>query len=388
MRPGLDKTRLWLFHGVNIAMLSIGCRSRFPIFVSILLSVGLTVALSGCGGSNGSSSHTTSSGLWVPNFFPSNMTGFSSKLSRTSGAPVATITNFNGNIIQPQEVLFDKKGNLWITNCSDLTLGAGTLTEYTAHQVSQFSKNPSADPAVVLSDGGSFESLDCPYGEAFDSKGNLWVSNKFGADLVEFTPAQLQIGGAPLPNTTIFSTSFGRPEGIQFDASGTLWIADIQSSEIFGFKAATLAAAEGTVATIAPDIINSSASISAPADVVVLPSGDQWVANFGSDTLLQFAASDVAASGSPTPIVTLSSATVTTPTGSSLSLDGPQGVVFDRAGNLWVSNAESDNTGSIAEITKAQIAASGNPNPKVFLDSDPNGLNLNDPVLLSFGPNP
>src|SRR5271157_4826254 len=116
-----------MFHGGDPAMLCVSRNERFPAYFSMLL-LGLVVAVGGCGGSGGSSTHTTSSsGLWVPNFFSNNMTAFTSKLVKTSGEPVATITNVNGNIIQPEEVLFDKKGNLWITNCSDLNIGVGTI---------------------------------------------------------------------------------------------------------------------------------------------------------------------------------------------------------------------------------------------------------------------
>jgi streptogramin lyase len=374
--------------GVDIAMLSVSRSTRLQACVSMLLAIGLAVAVTGCGGgSDNGSPHTTSSGLWVPNFSSNSVTGFGSKLFKTSGAPLASAFNGNQAIVQAEQVLFDKKGNLWITSCSDLNFGAGTIAGYSARQVRQLSSNTSPDPQVLLTDDGSFGIFNCPYGEAFDSKGNLWVTNLFGSDVVEFTPSQLEAGGAPTPNTKIFSTNFENLEGIQFDASGTLWIADISASQIFGFKAATLAAVEGTTVTIAPDIINSSANINAPADVVVAPSGNQWVANLGADTVLEFAAADVAASGSPTPIVTLSSTAVTTPSGTALSLDAPQGLLFDKHGNLWVSNALSDNAGSIAEFSKAQQAASGSPSPAIFLDSDPDGLNMNDPVLFSFGPN-
>jgi secreted PhoX family phosphatase len=352
------------------------------------LAVSLLVGVMGCGGgSSGSITQNTAQGLWVPNFLGASVTAFSSKLLKSSGTPAATITNENDVMVQPEQVLFDKKGNLWITNCSDSTIGAGTIAKYTAHQVSQFSTNPSPNPEVLLTDDGSFNIFDCPYGEAFDSNGNLWVTNRFGLDLVEFTPSQLAVGGAQIPNTIIFSDDFGAPEGIQFDTSGTLWIADLATSQILGFKAATLTAAEGTSTIVSPDIVNSSTSLDAPADVLVEKSGNQWIANFGGNNLLEFAATDVAASGSPSPIVTLSGTTVMAPTGPALSLDSPQGLAFDKSGNLWASNALSDNEGSVAEFTHDQIATSGSPTPKVFLDSDPDGLNMDDPALISFGRN-
>ena len=101
--------------------------------------------------------------------------------------------------------------------------------------------------------------------------------------------------------------------------------------------------------------------------------------------MIKFAAGDVAMSGSPTPVVVLSPTLVSTPPGSSFSLDCPQGLSFDKSGNLWVSNALSDNAGSIVEFTPDQLT-SGSPVPAIFLDSNPAGTNLSQPALFTFGP--
>jgi streptogramin lyase len=364
-------------------------RDASPSSWLLLVTMSLLIGAAGCGGSDNSSSRTSSaSGLWIPNFNSSSITVISAKLSKVSGTPTAGATNENAAILSPEEVLFDKRGNLWITACSDPVYGLGSILKYSAKQVSQFAKNLSPDPEVTITDDGTAGLVDCPYGEAFDSSGNLWIANRFGSDLAEFTPDQLEVGGAPIPNTRIYSTNFAAPEGIQFDSAGNLWIADTQAGAIFGLKAATLAAAEGTDATITPDIINSSLSLFGPTDVVIDSSGNQWVANFSRNNVLEFAAADVAMSGSPNPIVVLTGTTVMTEgRGSALSIDGPQGLLFDKKGNLWVSNALSDNSGSIAQFNTAQIGSTGSPVPKVFLDSDVNGLNMDVPTLISFGPN-
>jgi sugar lactone lactonase YvrE len=353
----------------------------------LIASLGLLVAACGGGGSSGAvPAPTAPPGLWVPNFFGANVVAFDARQRAQSGTPNPALTNKSAAIDSPEEALFDASGNLWITSCSDPVIGAGAIMEFTSDQLKNLKKDPTPNPNVILSDDGSFNIFGCPYGQAFANDGSLWASNRFSADLVNFTPSQLSVGGVQFPNTKIVSSSFGNPEGIQFDAAGTLWVADIEESEIFGFKAATLAAAQGTLADLTPDIINSSASLNGPADVFIDPAGNQWVSNCLGDTVVEFAASDVAASGSPTPVVVLNSTSVSTPPGASFSLDCPEGVVFDKSGNLWVSNAVSDNFGSIVEFTPDQLTASGSPVPNIFLDSDPAGDNLNQPALFSFGP--
>jgi hypothetical protein len=350
--------------------------------IVLVTALGFSAAACGGGGSGSSGPPSSHRGLWVPNFFSFTVTAFNADQIAKSGAPNPALTNESALIDSPEEALFDGAGNLWLTNCSDSILGAGTILEFTSDQLKNLSHDPDPNPNVILTDDGSFNIFGCPYGETFGSDGSLWASNRFSADLINFTPSQLSAGGAQFPNTKIVSSNFSQLEGIQFDSAGTLWVADFANSDVYGFKAATLAAAEGTTADLVPDIINSSASINGPTDVLVDSSGNQWVSNCFGDTVLEFAASDIASSGSPTPIVVLSATSV----GASSSLDCPEGLDFDKKGNLWVSNAISDNFGSIVEFTPSQITTSGNPVPHIFLDSNSAGTNLNQPALFTFGP--
>jgi hypothetical protein len=363
-------------------------RSRKTDLWMIVLVAALGFGAAACGGGSGGGGPPPSSqaGLWVPNFFDFTVTAFNSSQRSKSGSPNSALTNESDSIDSPEETLFDGAGNLWLTNCSDQILGAGTILEFTSDQLKNLSHDPAPNPNVILTDDGSFDIFGCPYGETFGSDGSLWASNRFSADLINFTPSQLSAGGTQYPNTKIVSSNFGQLEGIQLDLAGTLWVADFANSDVYGFKAATLAAAEGTTADLVPDIINSSASINGPADVLVDSSGNQWVSNCYGDTVLEFAASDIASSGSPTPMVVLSATSVNTPPGTSFSFDCPQGLRFDKKGNLWVSNAISDNFGSIVEFTPSQITTSGSPVPHIFLDSNSAGTNLNQPTLFTFGP--
>ena len=130
--------------------------------------------------------------------------------------------------------------------------------------------------------------------------------------------------------------------------------------------------------------------------------------------MLEFAASSLTGSGAITPAATatITATTVTTTTGSTESIYGPEGLAFDKSGDLWVANWTSDNYGSLAEFTRKQLAAvvgggspvavgsatdstktrgqtvvaSSGPSPKVFLDSNPTGSNIDAPLLITFGP--
>ena len=326
-------------------------------------------------------------GLWVPNLFAPSVTEFDPPSRAVSGNPSPQFSNESKFLLLPAGLAFDSSQNLWVSNCSDFTFGTGAIAEFTAAQLADLGNNNAPIPNTTLLDDGSLTILNCPWGAQFDAAGNLWITNRSLPNLVSYSPAQLAVGGALTPDTTITSTSFDSPRGISFDASANLWIVENQNQQILGYKAATLATALGHSGQVNPDIIISSPSFGDPRAITFNSTGDLWLAD-GSGKLLKFAAADLPAGGALTPTVVITATPVVTLDGVALSLDLPDGLAFDPAGNLWVANLDSDNAGSLAEFTPIQLTSSGNPPPAVFLDSDVFGTNIHQPSLLTFGPIP
>jgi hypothetical protein len=328
-------------------------------------------------------------GLWVPNLFGPTVNEFDPPSRAVSGNPEPQFFNASPALLLPAGAAFDSSQNLWVTNCIDIAFGAGQITEFTAAQLADLGNNSAPVPNTALIDNGTFTILDCPWGEQFDAAGNLWVANRVLANLISFTPAQLAAGGAQTPDTKITSTSIADPRAIVFDASANLWIVENANKQILGYKAATLAAALGHSGVVNPDIVISSSGF----DFIDLraiafdASGDLWIAD-ATGKLLEIAAADLTVSGSPAPVVQINPTTVMTADGFASSLDGPDGLAFDASGDLWVSNLQSDNAGSVVEFTPSQLSETGNPSPAVFLDSDIFGTNIQSPALLTFGPIP
>src|SRR5580704_1895829 len=326
-------------------------------------------------------------GLWVPNLFGPSVNEFDPPARAVSGNPPPQFSNESAFLLLPAGLAFDSSQNLWVSNCSDFVFGTGAIAEFTAAQLANLGSNSMPDPNTTLLDDGSLTILGCPWGEQFDAAGNLWVTNRTIPDLVSYSPAQLAVGGALTPDTTITSTSFDSPRSIAFDASANLWIVENQNQEILGYKAATLATALGHSGQVNPDIIISSSSFGDPRAIAFDAGGNLWLTD-ATGKLLKFAAADLAMSGTPTPTVIITATPVVTLDGIALSLDFPEGIAFDAAGNAWVANLENDNAGSLAEYTPAQLATSGSPSPAVFLDSDIFGTNIHQPAQLTFGPIP
>ncbi len=161
---------------------------------------------------------------------------------------------------------------------------------------------------------------------AFDGAGNLWVS-QFGGMLYHYDASQLASSGTPTPSLSIDASSYGNLSGLAFDAAGDLWVAVGIGNKLLQFTPAQLAAG----GTPTPPVVISATpggSLLTPIGMAFDPAGNLWVANHGGVSLVKFAASQLAASGSPTPAVTITN-----------GLSNPFGIAFDASGNLWVADS-------------------------------------------------
>jgi DNA-binding beta-propeller fold protein YncE len=84
-----------------------------------------------------------------------------------------------------------------------------------------------------------------------------------------------------------------------------------------------------------------------PTGMAIDSSGDLWVANQLSGTVVEYSPAELA-QASPAPTVTI-------------HVEGAGGVAFDPSGNLWASInfATAPVTGAVEEFTKAELAKSG-----------------------------
>ncbi len=260
---------------------------------------------------------------------------------------------------------FDAVGDMWIAN-----LDSNTLVEFTA---SQLASSGTPTPAVTISQNGT--SLDSPGSVAIDGSGDLWALNESGSTLVEYTPSQIAASGSPMPAVTISAngTSLDAPYGFAFDVSGNLWVANNDGNTLVEFTPSQLAASGDP--TPAVTISATGSSIGSPSGVAFDAAGDLWLTNSGNSTLVEFTPNQLAASGSPMPAVTISA--------NGSSLDAPYSLAFDAAGNLWVPNFDSD---SLVEFTPHQLASSGDPTPSNTISGANTGMNGPGGVVIQKAP--
>lgn len=224
------------------------------------------------------------------------------------------------------------------------------------------SGSPTADVLISNADG--------PNGLAFDANGNLWVSLLFTEELAMYTPAQLATTGSPPPQVVIGSdgTSLRQGYAIAFDASGNLWVANAFDNRLEMFTPAQLT----TSGSPTPSVVLTNATLNNPLGMAFDGAGALWVASSDADAVVRFTPNQLTVGGAATASVTL--------TATGASLDRPEGLAFDANGNLWVVNEGVADT--LVKFTPAQLAASGSPVPDVTISD--NGGALADPAGLAF----
>lgn len=283
-------------------------------------------------------------------------------------APASTLSDDGSGVFAyPIDGALDASGDLWAPS-----FRGADVVEYTKRQL--IDGGPQAPAVRITADSAG--SLSLPSGAAFDASGNLWVTDD-NDTVLEYTKAQLATGGAQVPAITLrsdSSSSIAGPDGLGFDSSGNLWVANFDQNTVVEFAKAQLGAdgAPTPAVTLSSD---DAESLSEPDALTFDRHGDLWVTN-GEDgnTVVEYTPNQFV-TGAPAPLVTISS-------DAAGSLNGSDQAQFDAAGDLWVADFEPlGNSGSVVEFTPSQLASSGSPTPVDTIGGDATGLS-NPWVLL------
>lgn len=327
--------------------------------------------------------------LWVAN--GTNVVEFSpSQLVNGTSDPAPHLAINSSVFGAPQGVTFDTFGNLWVIDGGTVATG-GTVRpamyEFTVQQLSNLGTNAAPTPAVTISSA----SFKFPQQAAFDYKGNLWVTDNGSNEVYVFTAKQLGTTSmTAVPAVSITSTpAFNGPLGIAFDYKGDLYIANNATTTIYGFSATSLPAvspsstAATTAALIPSETLsdNGSGSIQAPWALTFDAYGNLWSSNANApNTVVEFTPAQIRGTGSPTPAITLASATVS----SKATLVAPNGIAFDEYGDLVAASAATPFGLAGYGPEQLQTNPTAAPTPDVFLVGS--ATTLNAPAGVAFGP--
>ena len=181
-------------------------------------------------------------------------------------------------------------------------------------------------------------------GTAFDSAGNMWVTDYINQKILKFTAAQLA-SGASVPAVTISTQK--EPWGIAFDTHGNLWVAFYNGNYVLRYAASDVAAWSGALTDPAPAL--SIATPIGPLGLAFDSQGNLWIAGFDLPQTYEVDAAQLSGTGSIVPTDSLMSA----------FLEHGSALAFDRAGNLW----EGTESGYIVSYTAAQLSAASHGEP-------------------------
>jgi streptogramin lyase len=256
--------------------------------------------------------------VWVPNYFSSTLSEFSS-----NGVPMTGSPYTQAGLDNPTSVAIDEYGNAWAAN-------------YNGDDVSEFNSNGqkiSTPPGWV---GGG---LNKPYGIAIDNVGHAWIANFGGNSLSEFS-SSLSFGLAISPSSGFGSDTLVGPAGIATDTSGNVWTVN--------YTAATASIAEAVPSSLPGQpptfALFTSGGLNSPYGVAIDGAGNVWATNRGGNgSISEFTSAGQPVSGSPF---------------SGGGVNGPYGIAIDGAGNVWTAN-NGGNSNSISEFNSSGTAISG-----------------------------
>ena len=269
-------------------------------------------------------------------------------------------------LLSPEGIAFDSSGNLWVADA-----GNGRVLEFKA----PLSTDEKA--SIVLGEPNFNTTTECfgeevipasclstPTGLAFDSSGNLWVSDSTDSRVVEFkTPfttgenASMVLGQpnlttgenpdqVPTPSNFNPGSALG---GMAFDSAGNIWVTDTGFYRVLEFRApfsmgesaSTVLGWSNFTAGMFEQTPPTASSLAGPMDVHFDSSGNLWVADEHNNRIVEFkppfsngeAAS--AAIGQPNT-TTFNGLCIVEPGISCLST--PQFFTFDKSGGMWVAD--------------------------------------------------
>jgi secreted PhoX family phosphatase len=254
-------------------------------------------------------------------------------------------------LYSPDGVAFDKSGDLWIADT-----GFNRLLEFSP----PFTSGEKAtlvlgqDDFVSTSPALSATGLDQPYGLTFDNGGNMWVADTNNNRIVEYkTPftngetVSLVIG-YPSFDKGVYPTTAGSlaaPYGLAFDRSGDLWAVDYYNNRVLEYVPPFENQMNASLAIGQPDLTSNSDGTTAnrlnlPSAIAFDENGNLWVTDSLNNRVLEFSY-PFSTDQSATLVIGQNNFTTNFPGITDSSLNTPYGIIFDKSGNLWVTDGNN-----------------------------------------------
>ena len=208
--------------------------------------------------------------------------------------------------------------------CAIVGLASSLLAAPNEASATAFGLAPFMPGSVVVSQGGTiFGGTNAGTGVELNGEVDVYPPNANG----DMRPEARYTNGSYGPTTMVF------------DSSGDLWVGNENTSNLFELARAQLGTRDRVPAVT---IFAEAGALANPFGMAFDSSGNLWVVSNAWDKVYEYSATELAASGGPTPVTTIS--------------DFPStpifGDAFDASGDLWVSTVDS-----VVEFSKVELAS-------------------------------
>ena len=205
-----------------------------------------------------------------------------------------------------------------------------------------------------------------PRGAAFDSSGNLWITDAQNGRVLEYLKgsgftsgqsASIIIGRSSFTDNSTAANpptaaSLRFPSGITFDSSGNLWVSDSANHRILEYlKGSGFTSGQSASIIIGKSSFTDNSIINPPnvasehfvQGITFDSSGNLWIGDTGNNRVLEYLKGSGFTCGQSASLIlgrssfTDNSTAANPPTAASVNF--PQGLTFDSSGNLWVGDS-------------------------------------------------
>lgn len=263
-------------------------------------------------------------------------------------ADTPSALSVSNEVNQPQGMAFDSAGDLFIANYGD-----SSVTVIAKNSGTLFGQSVSAGATVHLA---AATGISGPHTLAFDTAGDLFIANSGHITVIAKNSGVIfgQTFTANVAATLTVANGVDQPYGIAFDSLGDLFITNLDNFITVIPASTTTIFGQSVVANTQAGLTLTDGMFNQPGAIAFDGQGDLFVTNASTSGLKSNTVSVViAASGTlfgqsvtANSVITLSAAT---------GLSSPTGLAFDAAGNLFIANRTANGTISVIAKTSGTV---------------------------------